>query len=164
MIKSIIVATTVNHVIGKDGKLPWHLPADMKYFKRITDGHHVIMGRKTFESLPGPLPGRKLIVLSHDPNYQADGCQVATNFNAALRIAREANETEVFIAGGSNIYEQALIGADKIYLTLVRADVEGDTFFPELDAHSWVEVNRSTHIPDDKNPYPCDFIEYVRRV
>lgn len=163
MIKSIIVATTVNHVIGKDGKLPWHLPADMKYFKRITHGHHVIMGRKTFESLPGPLPGRKLIVLSHDPNYQADGCQVATNFNAALRIAREANETEVFIAGGSNIYEQALIGADKIYLTLVRAKVEGDTFFPELDAHSWLEVNRSSHIPDDNNPYPCDFIEYVRR-
>jgi dihydrofolate reductase len=164
MIKSIIVARSINHVIGKGGKLPWHLPADMRHFKKTTYGHHVIMGRKTFESLPGLLPGRKLIVLSHDPDYHAEGCTVVSSLHTALDVAREANETEVFIAGGAAVYREALVGADKIYLTLVHADIQGDTFFPLLENHEWTEINRFSYPADDQHAYAYEFIELARRI
>ncbi|OJW68403.1 MAG: hypothetical protein BGO68_05610 [Candidatus Amoebophilus sp. 36-38] len=164
MTKSIIVARSINHVIGKEGKMPWHLPADMKHFKQITNGHHVIMGRKTFESLPNSLPGRKLIIVSHNPDYQAKNGTTVFSLRAALDVAREENETEVFIAGGSAIYQEALIWADKIYLTLVHTQIEdGDTFFPILDSREWTEISRLSYSSDNNNPYSYDFIELVRR-
>lgn len=164
MTKSIIVAKSINHVIGKGGQIPWRLPADMKHFLSTTYGHHVIMGRKTYESLPSSLPGRKLIVVSHNPDYQAKNCITAFSLTEALDLARGTNETEVFIAGGSDIYQESLLWIDKIYLTLIHTQIDGgDTFFPVLDSHQWVEISRSTYLPDNNNPYSYDFIELVRR-
>ena len=159
MIKSIIVAKAANHVIGKNSQLPWHMPADMKHFQRTTLGHHVIMGRKTFESLPGPLADRKLIILSRNPNYHAPGYLSALDLAAALSLAEQAGETEVFIAGGGAIYQEAMPWADKLYLTEIKAAIEGDTFLPVLDSHAWIEIKREPHEADDKHPYPYDFVE-----
>lgn len=164
MLKSIIVARSINHVIGKGGKIPWHLPADMKHFMQTTYGHHVVMGRKTFESLPSSLPGRKLIVVSHQPDYQAKNCTTVLGLRAALELARAENETEVFIAGGSGIYQEALTWADKIYLTLVHTQIaDGDTFFPVLDSREWIEVSRLPYPADNNHPYAYEFIELLRR-
>ncbi|MHB9147136.1 MAG: dihydrofolate reductase [Candidatus Amoebophilus sp.] len=164
MIKSIIVAKAVNHVIGNKGRLPWHMPADLKHFKELTGGHHVIMGRKTFESLPGPLPGRKIIILSQSLNYKVEDCTVVPSLEMALKIANQANETEVFIAGGAAVYREALGIVDKIYLTVIHTDVEGDTFFPILEDHQWTEVSIVSHNPDIKHVYAYDFIELARRI
>ena len=162
MTRSIIVAKAMNQVIGNNGRLPWHLPADMQHFKDTTLGHHVIMGRKTFESLPGPLPGRKLIILSRNLNYQAPDSLVAPELRAALALAEQASETEVFIAGGGAVYAEALPWVDKLYLTEVQAQVKGDAFFPILDSQAWVEVKRVSHKPDAKHPYAYDFVELVK--
>ena len=164
MTKSIIVARSANHVIGKDGKLPWHIPADMKHFREITNGHHLIMGRKTFESLPGLLPNRKIIVLSHNTNYQAENCVVVGNLQQAFKVAEEANEQEVFIAGGAEVYKEALPVVNKIYLTVVYAKIEGDTFFPVLENHEWIEINKSYQTTTPICDYSYDFIELDRRV
>jgi dihydrofolate reductase len=164
MITSIIVARSVNHVIGNKGALPWHMPADMKHFRKLTDDHHVIMGRKTFESLPGSLPGRKIIILTQSSNYQAKGCIVVPSLEMALEAAEQANETEVFVAGGAAVYREALDIADKIYLTLIHKQVEGDTFFPALDDRKWTEISIVSYNPDIKHAYPYDFIELVRRI
>jgi dihydrofolate reductase len=164
MIKSIIVARSENYVIGNKGMLPWHMPADMKHFKRLTDGHHIIMGRKTFESLPASLPGRKIIILSQSLGYQVEGCTVVTSLEIALEVAKQANETEVFVAGGAAVYREALDMVDKIYLTVIHAQVEGDTFFPVLESHQWTEINRVSHNPDIKHAYPYDFIELARHI
>ena len=162
MIKSIIVVKAANHVIGKDKAMPWHMPADLKHFKHTTLGHHVIMGRKTFESLKKPLPGRKNVIVTSRKDYQADGCIVVQDITAAFKVAKQSGEEEVFIAGGGQIYRETLAIADKIYLTEIKATFEGDTFFPVIDNHIWTAIQREHHDPDGKNPYPYEFIEFVR--
>lgn len=163
MIKSIIVAKAENQAIGKDNQLLWHLPKDMQHFKRTTMGHHVIMGRKTFASINKPLPGRKLIVVTRNSGYRAPGCITVHDITSALAVAEQAGETEVFIAGGAEVYRATLALANKIYLTEVKATLEGDTFFPVLSKNEWVEVQRIHHSADDRHPYVYDFVELIKQ-
>ncbi|MEY8847966.1 dihydrofolate reductase [Psychroserpens sp. XS_ASV72] len=160
---TIIVAAGEDNAIGKDNDLIWHLSDDLKRFKSLTNGHHIIMGRKTFESFPKPLPNRIHIVITRQESYQAPhGVLVVNNLEDALDAARHDNQP--FIIGGGQIYEQAMDFADKIELTRVHASFENaDTFFPELDASKWTEVNRKTHDADDKHKYAFSFITYVRK-
>jgi len=151
---SLIVAMSDNRVIGRDGGLPWRLPADLKRFKRLTMGHHVIVGRKTFESI-GRLPGRKSIVLTRQQDYRAAGELVAHDLDEALRSA--AGDDEVFIIGGAEIYQQALHRADRMYVTLVHAQIEGDTRFPAFDANQWRSVDQTRHLADQSNPHDYSF-------
>ena len=137
MIIALIAAVSENGVIGRDGKIPWHLPADLKLFKRLTMGHHLIVGRKTFESIGKPLPGRKMIVLSRQPGYTVEGCLTASSLPHALEIASKAGEDEVFIAGGATVYAQALPLADRFYFSQVCVKPRGDTNFPEFNLEDW---------------------------
>lgn len=163
MIKSIIAAKSDNHVIGKDNDLVWHMPADLKFFKNKTKGHWVIMGRKTFESMDGPLPNRTHIIITRQPDYQAAGCHVTDNVEHAFKIAEAQNLEEVFILGGAEIYAQTMDKADRMFITEIKSTFEGDTFFPEIDTDYWKEVRRDEHKADDKNPYPYAFVEYRKR-
>ncbi len=128
---SIIAAMDEHRGIGKDNKLPWHISADLQRFKTLTTGHTVIMGRKTFESVGRPLPDRKNIILTHDLSYNSLGCQISTSLKEAIGMAQAAGETEVFIIGGGEIFSQAIIFADQLYLTIVKGDFHADTFFPD---------------------------------
>lgn len=157
---SIIAAMAENRIIGRDNKLPWHLPADLKHFKALTIGKPIIMGRKTWESLPGLLPDRPHIVITGNPNYQADGCTLAHSLEEALQAAGDA--PEIMIVGGANLYTQALTLANRIYLTLVHTETEGDSLFPEYDASQWVETSRECHHADAKNRYDYSFITLER--
>ncbi len=163
MTKSIIVAKAENHIIGQGHQLPWHLPKDMQHFKHTTMGHHVIMGRKTFASIKKPLPGRKLIVITRNPTYRVEGGTIVHDITAALAVAEQAGETEVFIAGGGAIYRATLALADKIYLTAIKAQLDGDTFFPSINANQWEEVKRIHHPADERHSYAYDFVELVRK-
>lgn len=163
MIVALIVAVAENGAIGARGTLPWRLPADLKRFKALTMGHHLVLGRRTFESLLGPLPGRRLIVLSRDPHYRPPGCLVAGDLPAALDLARQAGEDELFIAGGAQVYARALPLADRLYLTRVHTEVEGDTFFPTLDAAHWQVMWSEHHAADERHPYAFTFLVYERR-
>ena len=159
---SLIVAVSENGVIGKGNDLIWHLPKDMKFFKETTTGHHVIMGRKNFESIPhkySPLPNRTNVVITRQTDYTAEGCIVVNSVEAALQMAKQNGDTEPFIIGGGQIYKLAL-GAnlvDKIYLTKVHHSFEGDTFFPELSS-DWKETNKTENKADEKHKYNYDFI------
>jgi len=159
----IIVAVADNWVIGKKNALPWYLPADLKHFKEITMGHHIIMGQNTHESIGRLLPGRTNIVLSFDKKYDAEGCVVANSLKEALKIAKENGETEAFIIGGASVYKQAIDLADKIYLTRIHNDFDGDVYFPKLDMRKWKEISREGHNPDDKNPYKYEFLVLKRQ-
>ncbi|MFO8086417.1 MAG: type 3 dihydrofolate reductase [Bacteroidales bacterium] len=154
---SLIVAVAQDNVIGKDNTMPWHLPADLKHFKSITYGHPVIMGRKTFESIGKPLPGRKNIVLSTGKAIAAKHQDIILvhSMADALKECREAEE--VFVIGGNSIYQLALPLAERIYLTRIDAQFPGDTFFPELNKNRWVVVEEEKHQADDKNPYDYIF-------
>ena len=161
MIVSIIAAVADNGVIGRDGGLPWHLPADLKHFKKLTTGHHMVMGRRTWDSIGcRPLPGRPTIVVSRDPAFVAEGARVARSVDQALELAAGADE--VFIAGGQAIYREALPVADRVYLTRVHARFEGDTFFPGFDASGWRVVVEERHEADEKNPHAHTFLVYER--
>jgi dihydrofolate reductase len=157
---SIIVAMAANAVIGKDNGLPWRLRADLARFKRLTMGHHLLMGRKTWESIGRPLPGRTMVVITRRDGVSAAGIRIAESIEEALEIARGAGETEAFVAGGAEIYRQMLDRADRLYLTRIHAEIEGDTFFPEIDWSRWREVKREDRDPDDRNPLPFSFIDY----
>lgn len=163
MTKSIIVAKAINQTIGRKGLLPWRLPKDIQHFKHITTGHHVIMGRKTFESIGRPLPKRTTLVITRNRHYRAIGCTTVHTLAEALSIAEQAGETEVFIAGGKTIYQDALNWADKIYLTEVKAILEGDTFLPTFYPGNWTEVKRISHTIDAQHTYPYDFVELIRK-
>ena len=163
MVKSIIVAQTENNVIGKDNQLLWRMPRDMQHFRQKTMGHHVIMGRKTFASINKPLPGRELIVISRMPHYQIAGVTVVHSVAAALKFAERAGETELFIAGGGEIYRAMLPLADKLYLTEIKTQLVGDTFFPNINPSAWEEVKCLHYPADDKHAYGCRFVEYIRR-
>jgi dihydrofolate reductase len=159
---SIIVAIGKNNEIGKGNDLLCHLPADLKHFKEITSGHTVIMGRKTFDSLPkGPLPNRKNIVISRNKDLKIEGATVYSSLDYAL--IKLMDEDEVFIIGGAQMYAQILPDADKLYLTKIHAEFpEADVFFPAIQSHEWREVSRETHLADEKNPYSFTFVEYER--
>ena len=155
---SIIVAVAENGVIGKTNTLPWYLPAEMAYFKQKTMGHPIIMGRRTHESIGRPLPGRTNIVITHDKNYEADGCQTASSLDEALIKAKAAEgANEIFVIGGESIYALALPKANKLYLTKVRATIDGDKFF-EYDANGWFQVWHEKHQADAKNKYDYEFL------
>ena len=158
---SLIAAVADNGVIGLDNRLPWRLPADLKHFKHLTLGKPIVMGRKTWESLPGLLPQRRHIVVSSNPGYEATGCEVVHSLEQALAAAGEA--PEVMVIGGARLYEQALPQARRMYLTLVHAQVEGNVFFPPYDIQPWVERERSEHEADAENPYPYTFVMLERR-
>lgn len=155
MLISIIVAMDEKGGIGIGDRLPWHLPDDLKYFKNTTMGHHLIMGRRTFESLAQPLPGRVNIVLTRDPAYTAVGdVLVAHSLGEALAQAQRRGEREAFIGGGAAIYRQSLPLAHRLYVTLVHAQTEADVFFPQINPNNWIE-QRSSHHPADRNhPFP----------
>ena len=146
---SIIVAYASNYVIGKDGKLPWHIPADLKYFKELTYGSPIIMGRKTFESIGRPLPGRHNIIITRNSEYTCDSCVVVFDIQGALKeannFARENDRGEIFIIGGAEIYRQSMDYVDKVYITEVHADFDGDAVFDISDFSKWQETSRVYH-------------------
>ncbi len=161
MIKSIIVAIAKNNVIGKGNELPWHLPVDFAYFKETTAGHPVIMGMKTHLSIGKSLPGRQNIVLSDDPTFVPfEGSIAVKSFEEAFELVKDAEE--VFIIGGANVYRQGLNYADKLYITEVQAEPEGDIFFPEIDKNQWKEISREKRLKDSENIYDMDFVVYEK--
>lgn len=162
MIVSIIAAASENNVIGRKGRLPWSLPADMKRMKNLTMGHPLIMGRKTHESIGRALPGRRNIVVTRRKTAYP-GCEVAASMDEALAAAESDPSGEAFVFGGGEIYRQAIEVADRIYLTRVCATVDGDAFFPEIDASKWKEIAREDHPADVENEHPFSFITYERR-
>jgi dihydrofolate reductase len=160
MILSSVVAISENHVIGKDNQLLWYLPNDLKHFKAITSGHTVIMGRKTFESVGKPLPRRRNIIITRK-DIAIEGCEVVNSIEAALELCKD--EEEVFIVGGAEIYRQSMKLTDRIYLTIVHKEFEGDSFFPEINKEQWKEVSREDFEPDEKNSISYSFITLERR-
>lgn len=160
MIISLISAMSQNRVIGKNGQLPWHLPADLKHFKEKTVGKPIIMGRKTFDSIKNPLPGRHNIVLTRDQRFEPLGCTIVSTVEKALEVAGDVEE--IMIVGGETIYRLFLPKATRIYLTVIEQDFEGDTYFPEWGQH-WKIVSVEKHEPDEKNPYHYQFILLERK-
>lgn len=163
MVLSIIVAVSSNNVIGNKNQLIWHITEDLKHFKKTTLGAPVIMGRKTYESIGKALPGRKNIVITKKYNYKAEGCVLACSLEDAIRLAKESNPEEVFIIGGSSIYQQAMDLADKLYVTKIEKEYEGDSFFPEIDLNRWDEIKKETLERGVNFEYPFSFINYQRR-
>lgn len=160
MKKIIIAAMAKNRVIGKNGKMPWHLPADLAYFKRMTDGHPMLMGRTTLDSLPGLLPGRRHLVVTRQSDWSHPGCEVFSSIDAAL--AAVSAEPVAMIIGGMQIYEQMLATADEVLLTEIDHEFDGDRYFPELPCEQWQELSREVHAADEKNPYGYAFVRYGR--
>lgn len=153
---NLIVAMAKNRVIGIDNKMPWHLPADFAWFKKNTLGHPVVMGRKTFESIGKPLPGRRNIVVSRNPAWRANGCDVYSSLGAALGSC--ATTEEIFVIGGATLYREALPIADRVFITEVEASPSGDTTFPIMSAGNWREVMREHRAADEKNAHAMDFV------
>jgi len=162
MFISIIVAMDENRGIGIGGTLPWYLSTDLRRFKRLTMGHHLIMGRKTYESLPSELPGRIIIVMTRNSNYRVMQGMKAHSLDEALYLAKREGEEEVFIGGGSTIFSEAIHIADKLYLTLVHAKVETDKFFPKFDRSLWHTKFSSYHDKNSVNEYPHTFTIFER--
>lgn len=160
-ILSMIVATANNRIIGKDNDMPWHLPADLAYFKKTTLGKPVIMGRKTYESIGRPLPGRRNIVISRDINYKAEGVDIVTTVDAALGLIEGVEE--VMVIGGGAIYQHCLPAANRLYITHIEADIEGDTQFPFYDENVWKKVVSNQFLADEKNQYNLDFCIYEKK-
>ncbi|MBS1951160.1 MAG: Dihydrofolate reductase [Cytophagales bacterium] len=166
MIISLIAAVSKNGVIGKNNALPWHLPDDMKYFMQTTKGHHTLMGRKNYESIPEkfrPLPNRINILITRNKSYAASGCIVVNDFQKGIETAQADNPQEIFIIGGAEIYKQGLPLADKLYLTEIDAEIDGDSFFPPFDKSKWKELSRIHHENDLRHRYAFDFVIYQRK-
>ena len=167
MTLSVIVAAARNGVIGSNNALPWHLPGDLRYFKRITMGKPVVMGRRTFESIGRLLPGRTNIVVTRQPDYAFEGLRVVASLEQALALAEDIalidGVEELMVIGGAEIYRAALPLAARIYLTEVHADVEGDAFLPAIEWSEWREISRQQFAADDGNPYPYSFVVFERR-
>lgn len=158
---SIIVAMAQNRTIGIDNTLPWRIPEDLKHFKTLTMGHHMIMGRKTFDSIGKPLPGRTTVVVSRNRNLKIEGCIIAHSLQEA--VAACAGDTEIFVVGGTELYTQALPLTDTLYITEIQQDVEGDAHFPELNKNVWQEVARAPRSQSAPQPLEYHFVEYRRR-
>lgn len=157
MIVALVVAAADNGVIGRDGALPWSLPADLKHFRALTTGHHVVMGRKTHASIGRALPDRTNLVLTRHPEQVAADCRAVATLDEALAVARDAGETICFVIGGAGVYAQALPLARRIYLTEVHAVVDGDVRLPEIDRARWIEVAREEHAADERNGHALAF-------
>ncbi|MCA8960602.1 MAG: dihydrofolate reductase [Planctomycetes bacterium] len=160
---TLIVATDLDGGIGLDGRLPWHLPADLAHFKRLTLGHPVVMGRKTHRSIGRPLPERTNIVLTRDPSYEAPDCVVVHSTDEAIRAARRVSDHECFVIGGAEIYGLFLPRADRLMRTIVHDRYACDTFFPAIDESGWTETSRLERPADAKNPVDCSFVVLDRR-
>lgn len=162
MIVSAIFAVSENNVIGKGNDLPWRMPADLKHFKNITMGHPVIMGRKSFDSIGRPLPGRHNIVVTRDRNFRAEGVSVVHSLREAVEIAGADRPEEVFIIGGAQIYKKAFPYCDRLYMTRIHTETEGDVFLPEVDFSAWKLISEEKHLPDEKNIHDYTFRIYER--
>ncbi len=160
---SFIAAVSENNVIGKDNKLPWRLPTDMKYFKNVTWAMPVVMGRKSFESLGKPLGGRKNIVITRRTDWHPDGVEIVHSIDQAIIVATQHDVKEIFIIGGAQIFQAAMPSADRIYLTLVHENFDGDAFFPEIKQEDWKLVSNRDCEPDEKNPYALSFQVWERK-
>jgi dihydrofolate reductase len=175
VIVSVLAAMAPDRGIGIENRLPWRLSADLKRFRELTLGHHLIVGRKTFESIGRALPGRRIIIVTRNANYrcpdetahetahETGSCTVVHSFEGALELAGARGETEVFICGGAQIYALALDLADRLYLTFVEAQIEADTYFPEWDEREWIEKESAYLAADDKNQYPSTFKVFIRK-
>lgn len=163
---ALIWAMSRNRVIGRNNALPWYLPEDLKYFKRVTMGKPIIMGRKTWESIGRPLPGRSNIIVSRNTNFEAEGAKVVHSLDEAIEMAENIalinGGEEAVVMGGAEIYRQALPRADRLYLTQVHAEVEGDAFFPEFDIERWHELGREDFSASGPNPYDYSFVVLER--
>ena len=161
MIISIVVAIAENNAIGKENKLLWHLPADLKHFREVTTGHTIIMGRKTYDSVGKPLPNRRNIVITRKSGLEIPGVEVVHTLEEALVLCDE--DEEVFIGGGAEIYKMAMSLTDKIYLTVVKGIFDADTFFPEIDPNNWEETESISFEPDEKNAFGYTFSTLIRK-
>jgi dihydrofolate reductase len=159
--RSLVVAMAANRVIGRDNALPWRLPADLAHFKKVTMGHPIVMGRRTYESIGRPLPGRKNIVVTRNASFQAPGCTVVPSLEAAWKVAGDADE--VCVIGGTSLFEESLPIADVIHLTEVEAEVPGDTYFPHFDRSQWREKEIARQPADARHAYPIRILELERK-
>ena len=159
---SLIVAMDDNRLIGNKNKLPWHLPADLAFFKRTTMGKPIVMGRKTFESIGKPLPGRRNIVITRDAAFSAAGCEISNSIETAMSLT--SNDDEVMLIGGASLYRQTLARAMQLYITRIHHSFDGDTWFPDINLGEWKEVNREDFDADHNNQYAYSFIKYVREI
>jgi len=160
---SILVILSTNNVIGRDNKLPWHMPADLKRFKNLTMGHHILMGRRTFDEIKKPLPGRINVVITRDHHFAAEGVAIARSIDEAISKAEATGDHEIFLIGGGEIFKQVIHRADRMYITRIHADIEGDTYFPEFDdVNEWKLVDAEHFEADEKNAYPYSFLTYER--
>ncbi len=157
---SIIVAMDDNYLIGKDNSLPWYLPADLAYFKKITIGKTILMGRKTYDSIGRSLPNRRNIIVSKNTKFKADNCEVVSSIDVALSLTN--NDNELMIVGGSSFYDQTIDKVDRLYITEVKGTFDGDAYFPEFDRTKFIELSRESHKPDEKNFYTYNFIVLQR--
>ncbi len=164
MIVSAIVAIAKNNVIGRSSHndIPWYLPADLKYFKRTTLHHHILMGRNCYESIGRPLPKRTNVIITRNPFYVATGCCITHSIQEALELAHDHGEEEAFIIGGGEIYKQSINLCDKLYVTEVELEVDGDVFFPAIDTQQWKLLQSEAHLADEKNEYNYTFKVYER--
>ena len=161
MIISIIAAVAENNVIGKDNDLVWHLPNDTRYFMDTTKGHHILTGRRNYESIPKkfrPLKDRINVIVTRQPDYQVAGAHVVNSIEDGIKLAQNNGEEELFIIGGGEIYHQSLDLVNRLYITEVKAKFEGDTYFPKVDYQNWNEVKRIYNTPDNKHAYAFDFV------
>jgi dihydrofolate reductase len=159
---SLIWAMDENRVIGKNNQLPWHLPADLKFFKKSTMGHPIVMGRKTYQSIGRPLPGRENIIITRNQEFSCEGCTVLHSVNELIQYAQQL-EQEIFIIGGAEIFKEVFPVADRLYITKIYAEFEGDTYFPKIDMEQWKPVFREPGVTDEKNPYRYEFFIYERK-
>ncbi|MFD1738386.1 dihydrofolate reductase [Bacillus salitolerans] len=157
---SFVVAMDENQVIGRNNELPWHIPGDLAYFKRVTMGHSIVMGRKTHESIGRPLPGRENIILTRNLGYESEACTVIHSLDEIKVL--EQHHKEIFVIGGAEIFKELLPIADRLYLTKIHHEFEGDTFFPTVNWEEWSIIEQETGIKDEKNPYDYEFITYER--
>ena len=160
---TIIAAIAKNNALGKDNDLIWHLPADLKRFKKVTSGHHILMGRNTFESIGKPLPNRTTIIITRNKEYFKDGCLIANSIEEAIELVE--NKDEIFIIGGAQIYKETIEKnlADRLDITLVHHEFEADVFFPEIDLTIWEEAARENFIADEKNKFDFSFVSYTKK-
>jgi dihydrofolate reductase len=159
----LIVAMDENGLIGAGGSLPWHLPADLRHFRKLTMDKPILMGRRSHESIGRPLPGRDNLILTRDPDYRAEGCRVFTGLADARAHARESGAKELMVIGGAQVYALALPKAKRLYLTRVHDAFDGDTWFPEIDFEEWEQVERHRYAANERNPHPYSFITLRRR-
>lgn len=159
---SLIVAMDDHRVIGKDNQLPWRLPEDLKFFKRVTMGHPIAMGRKTHESIGRLLPGRENIVITRNLSFQSEGCIVFRSIMDFVKYCKK-NDDEVFVIGGAEIFKETLDQADRLYMTVLHHEFQGDTYFPEFEKEKWELHSSQKGIKDEKNPYDYEFLMYERK-